>query len=143
MSPLEIHMDALNGNYRCPLEWYIQKNIFLIININESKIVAKLFFFKMKNQSKDEKNRDKNNLYLFCHYSIWTKTMWLGDRVVKILFFKCNVHMTTLEWYLKKFHLPEENIAIAKGMIGWFGNLLFHVYMPRKLGTKKFQRHTD
>lgn len=52
MSPIEIHMNAHNSYYRCPLEWYSSVN--LIININESKIVAKLGFLKQKNQIKDE-----------------------------------------------------------------------------------------
>lgn len=69
MSPIEIHMNAHNSYYRCPLEWYSSVNH--IININESKIVAKLGFFKTKksNQGRDaiqtflRKNRDKSVIY--------------------------------------------------------------------------------
>lgn len=63
MSPLEIHMDALNGYYRCPFEWYIQKNIFLIININESKIVAKLFFF-LNEKSKQGREKQRQEQFV-------------------------------------------------------------------------------
>lgn len=43
---IEIYMNVYNSYYRCLFEWYFLVNF--IININESKIVVKLGFFKIK-----------------------------------------------------------------------------------------------